>query len=90
MWHVKGGLGGVKAPGVREMGREALQETDLVVFRCIVSSGAVRLGHLGAWAARKECFQNRPSSAIEEEGDSTPTPAAFPVSSCQICDCCKG
>lgn len=50
MWHVKGGLGGVKTPGVREMRSEALQETDLD-FRCIVSPGAVGLGHQGAWAA---------------------------------------
>lgn len=32
MWHVKGGLGGAKTPGVREMRSEALQETDLVIL----------------------------------------------------------
>lgn len=39
MWHVKGGPGGVKAPGIREMSSEALQETDLVILDVLCHLG---------------------------------------------------
>lgn len=51
-------------------------------FRCIVSPGAVRLGHQGAWAARKECFQTHLHLAQGKKGQHTHC--------CLKCDCCKG
>lgn len=39
MWHVKGGPGGVKTPGFREMRSEVLQETDLVILYVLCHLG---------------------------------------------------
>lgn len=64
IWHMKGGLGGVR-PG--ELRSEGLQEKGLMAFRCVGSYGAVRLGHQGFWAGRKYYFHNRLSFAMRDE-----------------------